>query len=177
MDRIERFLEEPVAVLELEEGAEVIGITEGTPRSKTDRVMLFDVGRDLCRWLLDNTSAGLVLDPSTPIETRLTREQLAAIVELDREETYSLLASTLVVPRNEQTGAPIGTREGFIVVFRDPAAYGCWKPPVPCSGHEIPARDVFENLITTDLNGVVIDPDSSNERWIRREGLASLLRA
>jgi hypothetical protein len=36
---------------------------------------------------------------------------------------------------------------------------------------------MFENLITTDLNGVVIDPGSSNERWIRREGLASLLRA
>jgi hypothetical protein len=177
MDRIERFLEEPVAVPEPEQGAEVVGVTKGTPRSETGRVMLFDVGRDLCRWLMDNMAAGLVLDPGTPIETRLTRQQLAAIIELDREETYSLLASTLIVPRNEQTGAPIGTQEGFIVMFRGSAAYSCWKPPVPCSGHEILARDMFERLITSDLNGVVIDPDSSNERWIRRAGLASLLRA
>jgi hypothetical protein len=175
MDRIERFFEEPVFVLEPQPGSDALGFTE--PASVgVDQVMVFDVGRDLCRWLLDSTTGGLILDRDTPVELQLTREQLTALVELDRDESSALVAATLVVPRNAGTGAPFATATRFVVTFRDRDAYAAWQSPAPSSPSEMRARDFFTNVVDSDLAGVIIDADTPNERWIRREGLRSILR-
>jgi hypothetical protein len=180
VDAIELFLESPVAVIPPETGAYVRAFREpvaGGGFPGPGQVMLFDVGRDLCGWLIEEGFSGLVLDPDTSNEMRLTIDQVRALHEHDRNECAELLAATLVVPRNRITGAPFGTkRGGFMVVFRDRITYGRWEAPDEDEIEERQGREFFSRLLETDLRGVVIDADAPTERWISRQGIASMLR-
>ena len=176
VDAIELFFENPIAVIPPEAGAYVHAFRK--PVSGPGQVMLFDVGRDLCGWLIEEGLPGLVVDPGAPDELRLTIDQLRALHELDRTECAELLATTLVVPRNRITGAPFGTakRGGFVVVFRDLITYAQWEAPDEDEIDKRQGREFFSQLLETDLRGVVIDADAVTERWISREGIVSMLR-
>ena len=176
MDAIELFLENPVIVIPPEAGAYVRAFRE--PVAGPGQVMLFDVGRDLCGWIIEEGLPGLVVDPGASNEMRLTIDQVHALHELDRKKCAELLVTTLVVPKNRITGAPFGTakRGGFVVVFRDRITYAWWEAPEQDAIDELQAREFFGRILETDLRGVVIDADAVTERWISREGIASMLR-